>query len=56
MEVPGGTSGNIQSWACTISLHGYSTSRGTSHWGPVEEEEEEEEHSDKLNISEHLGT
>jgi hypothetical protein len=39
----GGTSGNFQIRARTISLHGCSTSGGTSHRGPVEEEEEEEE-------------
>jgi hypothetical protein len=39
----GGTSGNFQSRARTISLHGCSTSGGTSHRGPIEEEEEEEE-------------
>jgi hypothetical protein len=39
--MPGGGSGNFQSWARTISLHGCSTSGGTSHRGPIEEEEEE---------------
>jgi hypothetical protein len=41
--VPGGGSGNFQSRVHTISLHGCSTSGGTSHRGPIEEEEEEEE-------------
>jgi hypothetical protein len=39
----GGARGNFQSRACLISLHGCSTSGGTSHQGPIEEEEDEEE-------------
>jgi hypothetical protein len=40
---PGGGSRNFQSRARTISLHGCSTSGGTSHRGPIGEGEEEEE-------------
>jgi hypothetical protein len=39
---PGVASGNFQSRARTISLHGCSTSGGISNLGPIEEEEEEE--------------
>jgi hypothetical protein len=35
---PGGASGNFQSRASTISLHGCGTPRGTSHHGPMEGE------------------
>jgi hypothetical protein len=44
---PGGGSGNFQSWARTISLHGWSTSGATSDGGPIEEEEEEEEEQEQ---------
>jgi hypothetical protein len=39
---PGVASGNFQSRASTLNLHGCSTSEDTSHRGPIEEEEEEE--------------
>jgi hypothetical protein len=37
---PGGKGGDFQSQARTLSLHGCSTSGGTSHWDPIEEEED----------------
>jgi hypothetical protein len=50
MGTPGGTSGNYQRRARSISLYGCSTSGGTSHRGPVVEEETRKHRSFSANI------
>jgi hypothetical protein len=50
VRAPGGASGNYQNRTRTISLHGYSTSGGTSHRGPMEGEEEKKNKRRKRKI------
>jgi hypothetical protein len=47
VRTPGGTSGNFQSQARTISFYGCSNSGDTSHWVSIEEEKDEEEKDDE---------
>jgi hypothetical protein len=44
---PGGTSGNFQNWARTISLHGCSTYGGTIEEGEDDEEDDKEEEEEE---------